>query len=247
MIFVVLPAYNEAEALPRLIGRLIPVLIRLGHRSEIIVVDDGSTDGTGAAAGTSPAETISIRVVRHVTNLGLHRAVDTGLRTALVACSPTDIIVTMDADDTHPPDLIPAMLERIAGGADVVVASRFQPGAEWHGKTWDRILFSHGVSWLFRAAWPLNGVKDYTCGFRAYRADLVRRAYERWAEDFVSEKSFACMPDILFKVSRFRPTIVEVPLDLHYDRKPGVSKMRVARTIRRTLVVLMKRRLGFYH
>ena len=160
-----------------------------------------------------------------------------------LSCREDDWVVTMDADDTHPPRLIRDMVA--AGqGAEIVIASRFQPGAVWHGRTWDRILFSYGVSWLFRAMWPMPSVRDYTCGYRAYRAGLLQRAWKHWGDALVSEPSFACMPDLLWKLSRLQPAIREVPLELHYDRKPGPSKMQVARTIRRTLVLLFKRRLG---
>jgi dolichol-phosphate mannosyltransferase len=152
--------------------------------------------------------------------------------------------VTMDADDTHPPSLIPGMIARGKSGADVVIASRFRHGAEWHGGAWNRALFSYGVSWLFRVWWPMRGVRDYTCGYRAYRSDVIRKAYERYGDSFVSEPSFACMPDVLWKVSRLDVTMAEVPLLLFYDRKPGVSKMNVSRTIRRTLQLIVRRRFG---
>jgi dolichol-phosphate mannosyltransferase len=175
----------------------------------------------------------------------LHGAVDTGLRAALERASDADWIVTMDADDTHPPDLMAAMLSKARAGADVVIASRFQPGAEWHGLTWERVLFSHGVSWMFRVAWHLPRVRDYTCGYRMYRPSLLRRAYHHYGDAFVNEPSFACMPDLLWKISRLGATFAEVPLSLRYDRKPGESKMAVARTIRRTLALIVKRRLHF--
>ena len=72
----------------------------------------------------------------------------------------------------------------------------------------------------------------------------IAAAYERWGDELVNEPSFACMPDVLWKVSRMKPRFSEVPLSLHYDRKPGPSKMQVFRTIRRSLALLVKRRVG---
>lgn len=245
MILLVLPAYNEAEALPRLLGRCAALAPTLDQPLHVLVVDDGSADGTAEAARRHDSPAMPVEVVVHAVNRGLHGALDTGLRTAVARTTPHDWIVTMDADDTHPPSIVVPMLQAArACGADVVIASRFRHGAEWHGLSWDRLLFSHGVSWLFRLVWPLGGVRDYTCGYRAYRADLLRRAYDTWGDRFVNEPSFACMPDVLWKLGRLRPRMVEVPLSLHYDRKPGASKMRVARTIRRTLLLLLRRRLG---
>jgi len=244
VITVVLPAYNEAEAIPRLLARLRDALPALDEPARVIVVDDGSVAGTAEVAEAAADPRLSVEVVRHDGNRGLHAAVETGLRAAVEAGGPEDWVVMMDADDTHPPDLIGAMLAKGRGGCDVVIASRFQPGAEWHGLSWDRILFSHGVRWLFTVAWALRGVRDYTCGYRLYRGLLLQRAFARYGDDLVSEASFACMPDLLWKLSRLTPTMCEVPLSLHYDRKPGPSKMNVMRTVRRTLVLLVKRRVG---
>ena len=245
MILVVLPAYNEAEATPRLLGRLRDVARTSNQPIKCLVVDDGSSDGTAAAAERENDGALPVQVVRHPQNRGLHGALDTGLRTAVAQCAADDWIVTMDADDTHPPDLIPLMMTSAAEHhASVVIASRFQPGAEWHGLSWDRLLFSYTVSWMFRIAWPLPNVRDYTCGYRAYRAGVIASAYERWGAMLVNEPSFACMPDVLWKVSRLKPRFSEVPLSLHYERKPGPSKMQVFRTIRRSLSLLVKRRIG---
>jgi dolichol-phosphate mannosyltransferase len=245
MIVVALPAYNEAEALPRLLTRMRETAAGLSEPVQVVVVDDGSSDGTAEAAERESGAVMPVAVVRHDRNRGLHGALDTGFRAAVARTGAGDWVLTMDADDTHPPNLIAGMLEKGRAGADVVIASRFQPGAQWFGLSWDRLLFSKTVSWLFRLLWPMRNVRDYTCGYRLYRADLLRRAYDTYGDDFVSEPSFACMPDVLWKVGRLRPTFAEVPLSLHYDRKPGASKMNVARTIRRTLALLLKRRLGF--
>jgi dolichol-phosphate mannosyltransferase len=247
MIFVALPAYNECEALPRLLQRMRDTLPQLPEPLKVVVVDDGSADGTAAAAEQYDSTAMPVQVVRHERNRGLHGALDTGFRAALAHAAPDDWILTMDADDTHPPDLIGPMLAKAkATGATVVIASRFQPGAERFGLSWDRVLFSKTVSWMFRIAWPMPNVRDYTCGYRLYRAGLLHDAYRKWGGVFVDEPSFACMPDVLWKVSRLSPVFAEVPLSLHYDRKPGDSKMNVGRTIRRTLWLIVKRRLGVF-
>lgn len=245
MIVAALPAYNEAEALPRLLTRMRETQPQLAEPLRVVVVDDGSKDETAAAAERCDSSEMRVEVVRHDRNRGLHGALDTGFRAALERAQPDDWILTMDADDTHPPSLMVSMLAKAkAAGATVVIASRFQPGAEWFGLTWDRVLFSKTVSWMFRIAWPMPNVRDYTCGYRLYRAGLLKAAYQKWGDGFVNEPSFACMPDVLWKVSRLSPVFAEVPLSLHYDRKPGESKMNVGRTIRRTLALIAKRRVG---
>lgn len=244
MLTVVLPAYNEAVALPRLLARFHEVLPSIGQPSAIIVVDDGSSDGTAEAAAPFVERVPPTRVIRHSRNRGLHAAIDTGFRAALEGLGPDDLVLMMDADDTHPPSILPAMLAAAAAGSDVVIASRFQSGAEWHGRTWDRILFSYSVSWMLRLAFPMRNVRDYTCGYRLYRAGLLKQAYARWGDDLLAETSFACVLDLLIRLGRLGARVSEVPLPLHYDRKPGQSKMDVSRTIRRILLLMVKRRLG---
>jgi len=87
-------------------------------------------------------------------------------------------------------------------------------------------------------------VRDFTSGYRAYRAGVVRQAFETYGGEFVAESGFSCMVDILLKLRRLGAIITEVPLVLRYDMKYGVSKMLVIRTIRDTLALLASRRLG---
>jgi dolichol-phosphate mannosyltransferase len=244
VITVVLPAYQEAAALPRLLERLGSVSRdQLGGRLEAVVVDDGSTDGTSGVA-VSGAPGLRVRLVVHDSNLGLGAAIDTGLRTALAGAGADHVVVTMDADDTHPPGAIPQMAERIAAGADVVIASRFQPGAVTLGVPRIRRLLSAGMSALFRTAYPIPGARDYSSGYRAYRAAILHRAYQRWGDEFVSETGFSCMVDILMKLAMLGARVTEVPLELRYDRKASPSKMPARDTVGRTLVLLARGRLG---
>jgi dolichol-phosphate mannosyltransferase len=177
-------------------------------------------------------------------NQGLAAAIRTGLTAALSRCGPDDVIVTMDCDNTHPPRLIPGMLEMIREGRDVVIASRFQPGAEVIGVPRSRLLYSIGARWLFQLLFPIRGVRDYTCGFRAYRAEALRQAVARYGDGLISETGFSCMADLLLKLRTLPLEMSEVPLELRYDRRGGGSKMQVLRTIRQTLGLLVRRRFG---
>jgi dolichol-phosphate mannosyltransferase len=244
MIAVVLPAYNEADALPPLLKRLHSVSVgHFGSSLCVIVVDDGSSDGTAEAArGAVPG--LDVRVVAHASNRGLNEAIRTGLLAALEQVGDDDIVVTMDADDTHAPGLISRMTMLIEEGNDVVVASRYAPGGRVLGVPLSRRVLSRGASLLFRMVHPVRGVRDYTCGYRAYRAGLLREAFARWGDEFVSAPGFSCMVDILLKLHRLQAVVTEAPLVLRYDRKPGKSKMNVGRTMKQTVSLLARRRLG---
>jgi dolichol-phosphate mannosyltransferase len=244
VIVVVLPAYNEAAALPPLLRRLREVSVgHFGSGLAVIVVDDGSTDGTADSARQA-AQGLSLRVVAHPQNRGLNEALRSGLLAALEEAREDDIVVTMDADDTHAPGLISRMTMLIEEGNDVVVASRYAPGGRVRGVSLPRRALSRGASLLFRAVYPVRGVRDYTCGYRAYRAGLLKEAFARWGDQFISEPGFSCMVDILLKLDRLDAVVTEAPLILRYDRKPGKSKMNVRRTMAQTLSLLARRRLG---
>jgi len=240
---VVLPAYNEAENLPALLGALQQTMADHGFDHEVIVVDDGSRDRTAAVAEEWAAR-LPLVLVRHPANQGLGAALRDGLAAAVARAGERDIVVTMDADDTHVPGLIARMVDMIDAGHDVVIASRYRPGARIVGVPLLRRVMSRGASLLMRCVYPIGGVRDYTCGYRAYRAAVLRRALDRYGEAFVDQAGFQCMVDVLLKLSRLDVVCGEVPLLLRYDRKLGLSKMPVGDTVRRTLWLLVRRRLG---
>jgi dolichol-phosphate mannosyltransferase len=240
---VVLPAYNEAASLPALLGALQETMTDHGLDYEVIVVDDGSRDRTAAIA-EEWAQRLPLVLVRHAVNQGLGAALRDGLDAALARAGARDVVVTMDADDTHPPGLIARMLALLGEGHDVVIASRYRPGSRVCGVPQLRRVMSTGAALLMRCVFPVRGVRDYTCGFRAYRADVLRRAIERYGDGFVDQAGFQCMVDVLLKLSRLDVVFGEVPLVLRYDRKSGASKMPVGDTVLGTLRLVLRRRLG---
>jgi dolichol-phosphate mannosyltransferase len=241
---VVLPAFNEAANLPGLFSSIARHLDRRPFSYMVLVVDDGSADSTPAVL-EEWGRRIPLRHFRHPRNLGLGPTIRDCLRHASELLAPGDIVASMDADETHDPDLIPMMIERIQAGDDVVIASRYRPGARVQGLAWHRTLISQMASILFRAVFPIPGVRDYTCGFRAYRVALLQRAFQDYGESFVDQQGFQCMADILLKLRRYRPRVGELPFVLRYDLKAGSSKMKLARTTLATLRLMLKRRLRF--
>lgn len=242
MLIVVLPAYNEAPNLVPLLDRIAAALQGIEHR--VLVVDDGSVDETASIAESRASAGVILQ--KNPRNLGLAETIKRGLVSAVErARGADDVIVTMDADNTQPPELIPSMLEQIRAGSDVVIASRYRQGARVRGLSVPRRTLSLVASLLFRAALPIAGVRDYTCGFRAYRASLLHEAFERFGPDqLVAERGFSCMVDILLRLRSLEPVMSEAPLDLRYDYKRGASKMRVARTVGATLRVMWRHRVG---
>jgi dolichol-phosphate mannosyltransferase len=241
---VVLPAYNEELALPPLLKRLDSAYEEFGLNMEILVVNDGSTDKTSEVARNFKGN-IKVEVLDLNPNRGLAGAIKAGLFEAVNDCkSDDDIIIVMDADNTHTPGLIMRMVRLITEGCDVVIASRYQPGSRVIGLTPFRRLLSDGASWLFRIVVGIRGVRDYTCGYRAYRVEVLKKAFQHYKENFIRQSGFGCMIEILLRINKFDPIIQEVPLILRYDFKEGHSKMKVWKTIKQTLKLLLNYRFG---
>ncbi len=237
MIFVVLPAYNEEKTLPPLLAEIAFILAETGNAYRVIVVDDGSADGT-AGVVREAAASMPVSLVSHTVNRGLSEALKTGLLEAQKEASLRDVVVTMDSDNTHAPGLILRMVRMIREGYDVVIASRYRRESRVIGVPLPRRILSRGASLLFRTLFPMQGVRDFTSGYRAYRASLIRDMFSAYGNDFVDRPGFSCMVDILLKIRR-RPVIAgEVPLILRYDRKASDSKMRVGKTVWETLALV---------
>lgn len=237
-IFLVLPAYNEEESLPSLLARVQQFQKRTQAPLRVVLVDDGSTDQTVAVA-RGWLQKLPLTLVRHQRNQGLGTTICDGLVKASELSHGNDIIVTMDADNTQPPELIEQMIEKVDQGHDLVIASRYQPGSGVRGLSWLRRIFSRGASLLFRMLLPISGARDYTCGFRAYRAELVHKILQAAGERARSRKGFECMADLLLTAGEQGASVAEVPLVLRYDHKGGSSKMRVLPTAWNTLMLLV--------
>lgn len=242
--YVVLPAYNEAQSLPNLLDRFGALDAQAKADLRLVVVDDGSTDGTSSLAREHDRG-LALRVVEHEVNRGLGQAVQTGIRFVIDEAQPDDALVIMDADDTHDPALAIVLAQRLGQGADIVIASRFVDGGDDATAPLFRRILSRGAALCFRFALPIDRrVKDFTSGFRAYRVSMLERASTHWGERLIEERGFACMVELLLKLRYCNPVIAEVPLLLEYDRKQSPSKIKILRTIVQYLNLAARDRLS---
>jgi len=203
VISVVVPTYNEAAALPVLADRLATALA--GREWELVVVDDGSPDGTANVA-ESMAPALPVRVVRRGAKAGLASAVIAGFGAAR-----GDIFVVMDADLSHPPEVVPALVDALAADADLAVGSRYVRG----GGTLDWPLRRRVVS---RAACLLGSalvpVRDATSGFFALRRSIIEGVA-------LNAIGFKIGFEVIARARWHR--VVEVPY-VFRDRELGASK-----------------------
>jgi dolichol-phosphate mannosyltransferase len=246
MIHVIYPAFNEVEVIGLALLSLEATMRGASLDYRAILVDDGSTDGTVAEAERAVVATegrLPLVVLSHQGNQGLGAALRTGIYGVLADAADDDVIVTLDADGTHPPALIHQMLPRIVEGADIVVASRYVDGATVTGVPGYRLVLSEGIRWLLRVLFPIEGLRDYTCGFRMMRVGALRRARAVYGDELAAARGFEATLDLLLCLRTVGIRAAEIPLQLDYGPRVGRSKMRVLRTIRRTLVVIGRRSL----
>ena len=237
--FIILPAFNEADNLPAVFA----ALSRLQQETynlevQVLLVDDCSSDGTAEVARQA-ANSLSVDVLSNRAHQGLAGTLLRGIVAAAERAGEHDLVVCMDADNSHLPGQIMHMMRAIQEGRDVVIASRFRSGAVVRGVPVHRKLLSLGASLAGRMLCPIPGVRDYSCGYRAYEAGFLKRALSVYGVDLCPERGFACMMALLIKLHRLGAIVGEVPIILRYDQKKGHSKMRILTTIISTVRLLI--------
>ena len=206
---IIVPTYNERERLGELVRAIADTFHSEGIDGEIVIVDDNSPDGTGAIADDL-AKQHAVKVVHRPGKLGLGSAVIDGF-----ALASADVLGVMDADLSHPPSVLPRMLEALAAhGADFVIGSRYIPGGSTEGWSTPRLMMSRLACMLAR---PLTPVRDATSGFFLLRREVMK-------DIRISAAGFKICLEILV---RGRATsVVELPYRFS-DRLVGQSKMTV--------------------
>lgn len=232
-VWVLLPTYNEADNLERLV---VALRERLPAGGRVLVVDDNSPDGTGGIADRLAAEHDDVAVLHRERKEGLGPAYLAGFREALAGGA--DLIVEMDADFSHDPAYLPQLL-RAADDADLVIGSRYVPGGgitDW-GKL--RRFLSRGGSAYARTALGLE-IRDLTGGFKVIRRGVL----ETIDLDAISSLGYAFQVEVTYRAIKAGFRVVEVPI-VFRDRREGNSKMSraiVAEAMWRVPAMRMRRR-----
>ena len=207
-VLVVIPTFQEVDNIATAIEGVRKAL----PDAAVLVVDDSSPDGTARAASSCGAEVL-VRPRRE----GLGAAYREGWARALD--EGVDVIVSMDADGSHDPGALPDLIAGIEAGADLVLGSRYVPGGDVPGWPLHRLWLSKGGNLYAKAVLGLP-VHDATGGFRAYRADLLRRI------DITTLRAsgYGFQIELVYRATTLGARIVEVPITF-VDRRLGTSKM----------------------
>ncbi len=207
-------------------------LKKINKPSRIVVLDDGSTDRTAEVA-KNLAKQYPLELIRHQVNMGLGQTMIDGMEHVAKISAPDDYIVTLDCDDTHEPEYIHAALSKAEEGYDVVVLSRYQKGGGEKGLSVIKSILSRGAGTFLKIFFPIKGVKEYSCGYRVFKASAIQKAIKTFGKNFVRlpHMGFVVTPEILIKLRMLGCRITEIPFVLRYDKKPGVSKNKPLKTI----------------
>ncbi len=230
-ILVVIPTYNERENVPILYDRI----KKAYHDVDILFIDDNSPDGTGNVIDTLTIQDPTVHAV--------HRAGKLGLGTAYFAAfdylktHPYNYIIIMDADLTHDPKYLPALIAK-KSSADIVIGSRYAEGASMHGWGSIRLFFTHFWRSMIKYGLGLNC--DATGAFRLYNTAILKPEIY----NTIHAKGFAFQMESLYRFKQCGATYTQVPIEAH-QRIHGVSKLsgKVMREVAKTYFVLLYDRI----
>lgn len=210
---VIVPTYNERENLAKLVTRL----RALPGDVHVLVVDDNSPDDTGEIADELAASDPGVHALHRAGKLGLGTAYKAGFAFGLER--GYHYICTMDADFSHSPESVPALLDKAAEGYDLVVGSRYVPGGDVVGSTRPRKLISYGANWLAHTILDVQ-VRDCTAGFRCYR----RRVLEAIDLDTIFSSGYSFLVEMAYRCQRAGFSSAETPI-IFVNRTEGSSKI----------------------
>ena len=212
---VLLPTYNERENLEAIVTAIFAAQPRL----EILVIDDASPDGTGDLADDLAAAEPRLSVLHRAGKEGLGRAYLDGFAHVLAKGQGYEWILQMDADFSHDPGHLEAILEAASAGADVVIGSRYVRGGRTVGWSWHRRLLSRAGGTYARLVLGV-GIRDLTAGFVCYRREVLEALDLKGVE----ASGYGFQIEMKFRCERMGCVIREVPIAFP-DRQVGTSKM----------------------
>jgi len=215
-VLVVLPTFNESENIDRVLRRIRGAL----GDATILVVDDGSPDGTADIAETIGKELGNVEVMRRHGKSGLGSAYRAGFRWGLDR--GFDACIEMDADLSHEPEALPELVAALSGGHDLAIGSRYVPGGSIPNWAWHRRLLSRGGN-VYASAMLGLGVADSTSGFRAYSASIL----DRIDLEHSRAEGYGFQIEMTYEAKRAGAAVVEVPIRF-VDRVDGESKMSMS-------------------
>lgn len=245
MIKVIFSALNEEQSLQKFLTNLNYELGVLGRKFEIIVCLDGSNDGSyDFLSNLQKSHPIKILEIKNQRGLGI--AYKRLFIDVIENCEDDDLIISLDADNTHNPEQLHKMIEYFEGNSlDFLVASRFCNTSIMDKFPLHRQFISKFTSVLLQKLFAVKKIsgknlQDYTSGYRIYKADKLKKLFRINRNNFITEPEFTYTCELLIKLSRLKLRIDEIAISYDYGKKIGKSKLRIFRNLWRLLILLVK-------
>lgn len=237
--FVIVPAFNEAENMPRLMAAFRELQTEFGGGMDVkfIMVDDGSSDGTAQTA-KNLSEGMSLAVLSHPRNIGPGAAFATAFGHVADKLADDDWVCTIEGDNTSRHELIRQMFTRSKEGYEVILASPYMYGGGITQTSTLRVILSHVANAFVKEFLGIHGIMTMSSFFRIYRGSAIKRLQKHYGPGIVERTGFESMVEMVMKMISLRLTISEVPMLLDSSRRAGKSKMKVLRTIRGYITLL---------
>jgi len=225
-VWIMLPAYNEERSIPLLLPKIRKEFQTRKHDYQILIINDGSIDNTSQVLESLSNE-YPITILEHNINRGLGETERDGFEFIAEHADDDDVFVRLDCDDTHEPEYIFTMLRKLGEGYDVVNTSRFQQGGGQVGVSAYRAAVSYGANIFMKILFNIEGIRDFSCGFRAYRVKILKDAIQIFGNGFIQLKGlgFTSTLETIVKLKLLGCRFAEVPFVLRYDQKASPSKM----------------------
>lgn len=227
--YILVPVYNEAQNLPLLYNNLEDKCSEVDRY--YVFVDDGSSDNSVEVIRKFLGSEDKGTVVVQGTNQGPGAAFNAGFNFILDhSQNEKDIVISIEADNTSDPNLIPEMVALNQMGYDLVLASVYAQGGGFDQTTFGRRVISSMANLIMRFVLDLR-VQTLSSFYRAYSVRIIREVKQRYPQ-VITERGFICMVEMLLKCVRLKARVVEIPMVLHSKNRQGKSKMKIMRTTR---------------
>lgn len=235
MIYLVAPAYNEADNIPILISSIHKVLKR---PYELVIVNDGSTDESKQVV-LKLSEKYPIKIIGYTNNKGPGYAFKFGFDHVLKTAKIGDVLITLESDnssDLSKIEKIVTLLKKY----DVVICAPLKSENGLVNVSINRKFLTKLNHLILSVFFPINGVDSYSNFFRGYSINILRKLKDAYGEFYITEDGFSAITEILIKLKKLNTRFTSIPAKIDWTQRRGQSKMKVTKYIKRQALLLLK-------
>ncbi len=233
MIYILVPSYNDSQNFQSLFKDIADTLKNI--RYKIIIVDDGSLDKTVQVI-KKLSKKYPLTRIGYRENKGPGYAFQVGFGYLIPKLKQTDIVVTMEADNSCDLSILKKMLSE-CNKYDIILSSPFAKGGKFLGIDKKRKVLGEAANFIDKIVFRIKGINTYSSFYRAYRADILKKAQKSYKSSLIIENGFSAVVELLIKLSKLNATFFEIPATLDWRKRKGKSKMKVGKTTVRHLVI----------